>query len=68
LHVIHEFCGSEVKMSEFVEDGLSHPCFMLGDQVVGHTSGQGPLGVRFWTHIEDLALRVEGYVEAQEEL
>lgn len=68
LHVIREFCGPDVQTGEYVEGDLSHPCFKLGDDVVGHTSGQGPLGIRFWTHIKDLALRLEGYVEAQEDV
>ena len=68
LRVIQEFCGPTVKVGEFVEGDLSHPCITVGEDgsldIVGHTSDVGPLGVRFWTHVGDLAEKLQGWVDA----
>jgi hypothetical protein len=64
--VVAQFCGPTAHDFLFQEGDVSTQCVAVGDdEVVCHFHGEGPKGVRLWTHVEDLALLLEGYVEAQ---
>ena len=65
LGVLSEFCGPNVKTGEFIDGQMSWPTVEADGEIYGHFHGESLKGIRFVTHITDLALKIEGFLEAQ---
>jgi hypothetical protein len=67
LAVIVEFLGPDTTTGKLDLEGASWPTVELDGHVCGYFCGESDRGLEFATTIEDLACRVEGFLEAQED-